>query len=52
LATEEKNVGILQKPWVWAEEAQLNPNELNNNFFSSKDKFGYIAWHRAAVKAV
>jgi len=34
--------------WVWAEETQLNPNELKNKLFLSKDLFGCMAWHLIA----
>jgi len=35
--------------WVWAIETQLNPKELKKNLFLAKDKYGRIAWHRAAL---
>jgi len=34
---------------VWAEEKQLNPNELQKKLSLAKDKCGYTAWCRAAV---
>jgi hypothetical protein len=49
---EENHVETLWNPWVWCEEGQLIPNNLNNKFFSSKDKIGYITWHPAAIKEV
>jgi hypothetical protein len=30
---------------IWAEESQLDPNELKKNIFLAKEKYGYIAWH-------
>ena len=49
LAAWENHVEILKTLWVWAEEKQLNPNELKNKLFLEKDKYGYNAWHRAAL---
>ncbi len=34
--------------WVWAEETQLNSNELKNKLLLTKDSDGQTAWHRAA----
>jgi len=41
-------VGILEKLWVWAEEAEVNANELKQKLLLAKDNRGYTAWHRAA----
>ena len=34
--------------WVWAEETQLNTNELKNKLLQAKDIDGLVACHRAA----
>jgi len=39
----------LQKLLVWAKKSQQNPNELKKKLLLAKDKYGFIAWHRAAL---
>ena len=41
LAAQENHIEILQKLWVWAEEWQLNTNELKKKLLLAKDKEGY-----------
>ena len=36
--------------WFWAEEMQLNINELRYELLLSIDSIGFNAWHRAADK--
>ena len=36
--------------WFWAEETQLNINELRYELLLSIDSTGHNAWHRAADK--
>jgi ankyrin repeat protein len=48
MAVQENHTGILQKLWVWAEEGQLNSNELKENLLLAKDNEGFTAWHYAA----
>jgi hypothetical protein len=44
------HIEILENPWVWTEEVQMNPKEFKKKLLLAKDNYGYIAWHRAAVK--
>jgi len=39
---------VLQKLWVWAEERQLNSNELKKKLLLDKEKNGNNVWHHAA----
>ena len=42
--------GILKKLLLWAEEAEVNANELKKKLLLAKDDAGYRAWDRAAQK--
>ena len=42
------NVAALMIMWVWAEETQLKPNELQNKLLLATEMYGYNAWKRAA----
>jgi hypothetical protein len=48
LGAENNHVATQKGLWFWAEEAQLNPNELWENLLLAKDKYGYIVLHHAA----
>jgi hypothetical protein len=43
----DNDIGILQKLWVWAEEFQLNSNELKKKLLLAKDKKGFTALEHA-----
>ena len=43
-------VETLNRRWDWAEEKQLNPNDLKNKLLLSKDSAGYNAWHDVGKK--
>jgi ankyrin repeat protein len=45
IAAENNHVETLKKMWVWAEETELNLEDLKKNLFLAKDNYGYIAWH-------
>ena len=42
------NVETLNIIWDWAEETQLNRNELKKKLLLHRDMHGFNAWHRAA----
>ena len=42
------HVEALMIIWVWDEETQLNPNELQNNLLLATEMYGYNVWKRAA----
>jgi ankyrin repeat protein len=48
IAAYGNHVRILEKLWVWAEEAEMNANELKKKLLLAKDDNGYTAWHYAA----
>ena len=50
LAALNDHVETLLKRWIWAEETQLNPKELNKNLFLTKENDGYIAWYLASLE--
>jgi ankyrin repeat protein len=48
MAVQKNHKEILQKLWVWAEEWQLNTNELKKKLLLAKYKEGNTALHHAA----
>jgi ankyrin repeat protein len=48
LAARMNRVKILEKLWVWTEEAEVNAKELKKKLLLAKDNQGYRAWDRAA----
>ena len=42
------HVEALMIMWVWAEETQLNPNELQNKLLLATEIYGNNSWKRAA----
>ena len=49
LAAQKDHLEVLQRIWDLDEEMQMNSSELSNNLLPDKDKYGYMAWHLAAV---
>jgi ankyrin repeat protein len=52
ISAKENHVGILQKLWVWAEEWQLNSNELKKIVLLTKDNDGFTALHCAKLNGI
>jgi len=50
LAAQGNHVRVLDKLWDWAEEDQINGNEITKKLFLAKDKYGKTAWQNAAAK--
>jgi hypothetical protein len=48
MAAANNDVRTLQKLWSWAEEGQLDPNELKKKLILEKDQHGCTAWQHAA----
>ena len=49
IAAEKNHVDTINKMWVWAEKTKHKAKDMKKNLFLSKDKYGFIAWHRAAL---
>jgi hypothetical protein len=47
MAEQRNYKEIRQEIWVWAEEAQLSPNELEKRLLLTKDTDGKIMWHQS-----
>jgi len=47
VAAYGNHVRILEKLWVWAEEAEVNGNEIKKGLLLAKDRYGFTAWHVA-----
>ena len=47
-AAERGRLELLKKPWDWAKELQLKPEELRNKVLLSKDESKETAWFKAA----
>jgi hypothetical protein len=50
LAAQNNHVDKLKELWACAEETQLKAKEMKKKFFLVENKYGLIAWHRAASK--
>ena len=50
LAAVKNHAVTLKKMWGWAEETQINPEELKKNLLLAIDDYRYTMWHRSAGK--
>ena len=50
IAALSGHVEILEELWDWPKELHLKPEELRNEVWLLKDKYGQTAWHIAARK--
>jgi len=48
MAAGEGHIEVLEKLWDLAKEVELNPEELRNEVWLSKNMFGQTACHMAA----
>jgi ankyrin repeat protein len=47
-AAKRGNVELLKKLWDWAQELQLQPEDVKNDVLLSKDEFHETPWQNAA----